>query len=182
MGTAYGIYPCSALVTTNWRETFSGRMLIFFLGGAGEGRGAPGRVLLRGFRRTTRVPNSPLYVYIIYCAVVFFAAHAFRPREGGPRSSIALGRHFCCSTSTARRPSPRIEDGEGAAAPRSPRTPQSSGYVVYAHAVYVVICYMSLTCICLCLVLAASCICICPLYVVICYMSLICYMSVICLV
>jgi hypothetical protein len=63
------------------------------------------------------------------------------------------------------------------------RTPRSSGYDVYAHVVYVVICYMSITCICL-------------LYVVICYMSLICYvcymfisyisvicyMSVICLV
>ena len=42
-----------------------------------------------------------------------------------------------------------------------PRTPRSSGYDVYADAVYVVICYMSLTCICL-------------LYVVICYMSVIC--------
>ncbi len=49
------------------------------------------------------------------------------------------------------------------------RTPQSSGYDVYAHVVYVVICYMSITCICL-------------LYVVICYMSVIGYMSVICLV
>jgi hypothetical protein len=49
-----------------------------------------------------------------------------------------------------------------------PRTPRSSGYGVYAHAVYVVICYMSVTCICL-------------LYVVICYMSVIGYMSVICL-
>jgi hypothetical protein len=39
-------------------------------------------------------------------------------REGGPRSSIALGRHVCCSTSTARRPNPRIEDGEGVVAPR----------------------------------------------------------------
>jgi hypothetical protein len=50
-----------------------------------------------------------------------------------------------------------------------PRTPRSSGYDVYAHVVYVVICYMSITCICL-------------LYVVICYMSVIGYMSVICLV
>jgi hypothetical protein len=50
-----------------------------------------------------------------------------------------------------------------------PRIPQSSGYDVYAHVVYVVICYMSITCICL-------------LYVVICYMSVIGYMSVICLV
>ena len=40
---------------------------------------------------------------------------------------------------------------------------------VYAHVVYVVICYMSVICICL-------------LYVVICYVSVICYMSVICLV
>jgi hypothetical protein len=79
-----------------------------------------------------------------------------------------------------------------------PRTPRSSGYDFYSH-VYVVMCYMSITCTCLlyvviyymsvkcyvsvmCLVLAASCICICPFYVVICYMSLICYMSVIRLV
>jgi hypothetical protein len=50
-----------------------------------------------------------------------------------------------------------------------PRTPRSSGCDVYAHVVYVVICYMSITCICM-------------LYVVICYLSVICYMSVICLV
>jgi hypothetical protein len=49
-----------------------------------------------------------------------------------------------------------------------PRTARSSGYDVYAHAVCVVICYMSITCICL-------------LYVVIWYMSVIGYMSVICL-
>jgi hypothetical protein len=42
-----------------------------------------------------------------------------------------------------------------------PRTPRISGYDVYAHTVYVVTCYMSITCICL-------------LYVVICYMSVIC--------
>ena len=63
----------------------------------------------------------------------------------------------------------RIEDGEGAVILVPPRTPRRSGYVVYADAVYVVICYMSITCICL-------------LYVVICYMSVICYISVICLV
>jgi hypothetical protein len=49
------------------------------------------------------------------------------------------------------------------------RTPRSSGYDVCADAVYVVIYYMSITCICL-------------LYVVVCCMSVICYMSVICLV
>ncbi len=62
-----------------------------------------------------------------------------------------------------------------------PRTPRSSGYDVYAHAVYVVICYMSLTCICLCLVLVVSCymymsvICCYMLYVS--YMLYVCYMS-----
>ncbi len=30
-----------------------------------------------------------------------------------------------------------------------PRTPRSNGFDVYAHAVYVVICYMSVLCICL---------------------------------
>ncbi len=110
--------------------------------------------------------------------------------EGGPRSSIALGRHVYCSTSTVRRPSPRIEDVRGLLLLVPPRTPRSSGYDFYAHAVYVVICYMSITCICLlyvlicymsvkcyvsvmCLVLVVSCICICLFYVVICYMSLI---------
>ena len=48
-------------------------------------------------------------------------------------------------TSTTRRPSPRIKDGEGALLLVPPRTPRSSEYDVYAHAVYVVICYMSIT-------------------------------------
>jgi hypothetical protein len=51
------------------------------------------------------------------------------------------------------------------------RTPRSSGYDFFGHSVYVVMCYMSITCIRLCL-----------FYVVIYYMSLICYISVICLV
>ncbi len=46
--------------------------------------------------------------------------------------------------------------------------PRSGGYDVYIHVVYVVIRYMSITCVCL-------------LYVVICYMSVICYVSVMCL-
>jgi hypothetical protein len=59
------------------------------------------------------------------CYILYVGQWKFRcnmssdHREGGPRSSIALGRHVCCSTSTARRPSPRIEDGEGVVAPRS---------------------------------------------------------------
>jgi hypothetical protein len=71
---------------------------------------------------------------------------------------LVLIHTVCCSTSSARRPSPRIEDGEGVVAPRS--ATDSTDVSV------------------MCLVLAASCICICPFYVVICYMSLICHMSV----
>jgi hypothetical protein len=40
-------------------------------------------------------------------------------REGGSRSSIALGRHVRYQVSTTRRPSPHIQDGEGAVTPRS---------------------------------------------------------------
>ena len=45
-----------------------------------------------------------------------------------------------------------------------PRTPRSSGYDVYAHAVYVVMCYMSITC----------------MSVICCYMLYVCYMLYIC--
>jgi hypothetical protein len=71
--------------------------------------------------------------------------------------------------STTRRPVPHIRTVKGQLHLVPSRTPRSSGYDVYAHVVYVVICNMSVICICL-------------LYVVICYMSFICYMSVICLV
>jgi hypothetical protein len=40
-------------------------------------------------------------------------------REGGARSSFDLGRTCATRSSTTRRPSPHIEDGQGAAAPRS---------------------------------------------------------------
>jgi hypothetical protein len=71
--------------------------------------------------------------------------------------------------STARRLVHAFKMMEGLWLLVPPRTPRSSGYYVYAHVVCVVICYMSITCICL-------------LYVVICYMSVIGYMSIICLV
>ena len=71
--------------------------------------------------------------------------------------------------STTRRPVHALKTVNGLLLLVLPRTPRSSGYDVYIHAVYVVICYMSVICICL-------------LYIVICCMSVICYMSVICLV
>ena len=51
-----------------WRfdeEAFSGRLWMFFLGGRGRGRGVPGRVLLRSFRRTAG-SKQPLCMFILY--------------------------------------------------------------------------------------------------------------------
>ena len=90
-------------------------------------------------------------------------------RERWPRSSKPWADTCAVRASTTRRPGSRIETVKGLLLLVPPRTPRSSGYDVYAHAVYVVKCYMSITCICL-------------LYVVICYMSVICYISVVRLV
>jgi hypothetical protein len=63
-----------------------------------------------------------------FCYILYVEQSGFRcsmssgHREGGPRlnrSSIALGSTCAVQVSTTRRPSPRIEDGEGVAAPRS---------------------------------------------------------------
>jgi hypothetical protein len=61
-----------------------------------------------------------------------------------PRLSLAN----TCSprSSTARRPSHALKTVKGLLLLVPPRTPRSSGYDVYAHAVYVVICYLSIIC------------------------------------
>ncbi len=84
--------------------------------------------------------------------------------NGGPDPRCPGQTGTCVQVSTVRRLVHAFKTMEGLCLLVPPRTPRSSGYDVYAHAVYVVICYMSITCICL-------------LYVVICYMSF----SVICL-
>ena len=48
--------------------------------------------------------------------------------------------------STTRRPVHTLTTVEGLLLLVPPRTPRSSGYDVYTHAVYVVICYMSIIC------------------------------------
>ncbi len=122
---------------------------VFFLGGEGEGKRNTRARLPRSFRRTTRVPNSPFMLYIIYCSVVFFSLqHVFRPREGGPRSSIALGSTFPVRLRQPVDLVHTLKTVKGLLLLVPPRTPRSSGYDVYAQSVYVVMCYMSLTCIC----------------------------------
>jgi hypothetical protein len=120
-GLAYGIYPW---VTTLVMEIEGRRFWVergcFFLGGVGEGKRNSRVRLRRRFRRTTRVPNSPVYViYYIFRSGGFRCSMSSGHHEGGPRSSIDLDRHMHCSVSTTRRPSPHIEDGEGVVALRS---------------------------------------------------------------
>ncbi len=126
MGTVYGIYPCgSALVMGKIDgETFLGRLLIFFFGETGEGkrnsRSRNAETMRRCFGGRYEFRTALcLCIYYIFRSGFFRCNMSSGHREGGPRSLIALCRHVCCSTSTALRPSPRIEDGEGAAAPRS---------------------------------------------------------------
>ena len=83
-------------------------------------------------------------------------------RERWPRSSIPWADRCAVQASTADDLVHAFKTMEGLLVLVPPRTPRSSGYDVYARAVYVVICYMSITCICL-------------LYVVTCYMSVIGY-------
>ncbi len=146
------------------------------LGGRGRGRGTPGRVMQRRWDDVSQDDASseqPLCVcYILYVGQWKFHCNmSSGHREGGPRSSIALGRHVYCSTSTARRPSPHIEDGEGVVAPRS-ATDSTEQWVWFS-------CTCSLCCYLLCVYyMYMSVICSYMLYV--CEMLCVCY--VICLV
>jgi hypothetical protein len=71
-------------------ETFLGGLLMFFLGGRGRGRGAPGCVLLRGCRRTGGLQTALVYViYYMLSSGGFAAACLQAIAKGG--SSI-LGR------------------------------------------------------------------------------------------
>ena len=101
----------------------------FFLGGRGRGRGAPGRVLLRSFRRTAG-SKQPLCMFILYVEQWRFrCSMSSGHRERGffdPRTPWAdacdvsgFNNSSTCSNS---------DDSGGVAAPRSTRTPRSSGY------------------------------------------------------
>ena len=103
------------------------------------------------FRRTMRVPNSPVcMLYIICWAVEVSLQHVFSPLGRGSLILDCPGQ----TRALLRLQQPvdlvhALKTVKGVLFLVPPRTPRSSGYVVYAHAVYVVICYMSLTCICL---------------------------------
>jgi hypothetical protein len=78
-------------------ETFLGGLLIFFLGGEGEGKRNSRVRLAERLSQDGRAPNSPVYVIYYLLSSGGFAAHVFRPsRKGAPRSSDTLGRRVRC--------------------------------------------------------------------------------------
>jgi hypothetical protein len=141
----------------------------FFLGGTGgeekaSGHGQQGRSL-----------DDALFQTAPFCFILYITQWKFRCRM---RQTISNGgTNPRCPGQTGvlfrfRHPVDLVhalKTMKGLCLLVPSRTPRISGYDVYAHVVYVVICSMSITCICL-------------LYVVICYISVIGYMSVICLV
>jgi hypothetical protein len=147
-GIAYGIYPWgSALVMGKFDgETFLGGLLIFFLGGGRESARAQSAGSVAG-RHT--LSNIPILFYIIYCAVEFLLQHVFRPSRRG--SSILVCHGQTRALLGLQQPVDLVHTLKTVKGLLlvPPRTPRSSGYDVYVYVVFVVICYMSLTCICL---------------------------------
>jgi hypothetical protein len=132
---AYGIYSWdNALVMEDLRGDILGWVVDFFLGGPGEGKRNSRARLPRCFRRTTRVPNIPVHVIYYILRSGSFAAACLQDIVKGVLDPRLPWADTCAvQVSRTRRPSPRIEDGEGVVTP--PRTPRSSGYDVYAHSV-----------------------------------------------
>ena len=101
-------------------QAFLGRLLIFSFEGRGRGRGSvrasPAESFFAGLRALS---NSPIF-YVIYCILISggFAAAYFKSSRKVPSTSMPWADSCDVRSSTARRPSPHIEDGEGAVAPR----------------------------------------------------------------
>jgi hypothetical protein len=148
-------------------ETFLGRTWMFFLEWAGGEKKTPGHGQQGRSLDDTRFQTVP-FCYILYIAQWKFRCSMRQTIPNGdpdPRCPGQTGAIFRLRQSVDLVHVLKTMEGLLFLVP--PRTPRSSGYDVYAYAVYVVICYKSITCICL-------------LYVVICYISVIGYMSVIC--
>ena len=123
MGTVYGIYPWgSALVMGKFDgETFLGRLLIFFFGGAGEGKRNSRAHNAETFSQDDASSKQPC-VYVIYymLSIGGFAAACLLAIAKGVLDPRFPWTDTCAPrVSATRRPSSRIEDGEGSVAPRS---------------------------------------------------------------
>ena len=128
-------------------EAFSGRLWIFFLGGWGRGRGLARATTAESCSQETRGFKRPhCLLFIIYCAGEVSLLHASAVAKSAldPRGP---GQRTCAvQASTTRRPVYASIYVKGLLLLVPP--PRSCVYVAYAHAFYVVMCYMSITCIC----------------------------------
>ena len=168
---------------------------MFFLGGRGRGRGVPGRVLLRSFRRTAG-SKQPLCMFILYVEQWRFrCGMSSGHRERGffdPRTPWAdacdvsgFNNSSTCSTlTTVEGLLLLVPPGlHGVVGMMFMHMRSMLLYVICLLHVYV--CYMSLALeldMLFVVICCMSVICYMLLFVVICYMSVICYMPVICLV
>ncbi len=121
------------------------------LGGRGRGRGTPGRVLQRRWDDVSQDDASSEHpcLYVIYYMLGSgsFTAACLQTIPKGVLDPRLTWSDTCAPrASTTRRPSHVLKTVKGLLLLVPPRTPRSSGYDVYAHTVYVVICYMSIIC------------------------------------
>jgi hypothetical protein len=129
-----------------WRfdeETFSGRLWMFFLGGAGEGKRSSRARFAERFSQNGGLQTAPILCFIYYMlSSGGFDAACLQVITKGVSSILGRPGQTCAmfQASTTRRPVHTLTTVEGLPILVPPRTPRSSGYDVYAHAVYVVIC------------------------------------------
>jgi hypothetical protein len=171
MGTDQGIYPwVGTLVMGNLmgRRFWVGRGC-FFLEGRGGKRKRQGTVIRVGRWTTCTFKQPHFVIYYMLSSGCFTAACLQAIAKGVLDPRLPWAERALLGLRQSVDLVHTLKTVKGLLLLVPPRTPRSSGYDAYVHAVYVVICYMSITCTCL-------------LYVVICYMSVICCMSVICLV
>jgi len=134
-----------------WRfdeEAFSGRLWMFFLGGAGEGKRSSRARFAEKFSQNGGLRTALFGVIYYMLSSGGFAAACLQDIAKGV-SSI-LGRpgqtRAMFQASTTRRPVHTLTTVEGLLLLVPPGLHGAVGMIFYAHAVYVVICYMSIIC------------------------------------
>ena len=118
-GLPMGSIPDSARVMGDLMGRHFGWVVDFFLGWWGRGRGTPGHDCRDVFADDASSKQPLVFMFILYIAQwKFRCSHAKGHRERWPRSSMPWQTRALFGL---RQPVDlaRIEDGEGAAAPRS---------------------------------------------------------------
>ena len=150
-GLPMGSIPGSARVMGDLMGRHFGWVVDFFLGGEGEGkrnsRARNAETMRRCFAGRCEFRTAPVcMLYIICWAAEVSLHHASGHLEKCPRPRCPGQRTCAVQASTTRRPVYASIYVKGLLLLVPP--PRSCVYVAYAHAFYVVMCYMSITCIC----------------------------------